>query len=45
MFYCQNFMDKLDFDVDEIINMKITQNEAKYPVEKARGSSAKYTDL
>lgn len=38
-------MDKLDFDVDEIINMKITQNEAKYPVEKARGSSAKYTDL
>ena len=33
------------FDADEIINMKMSQNEAKYPVEKAKGNSAKYTDL
>ena len=45
MVYCQNLVDKLGFDVDEIINMKMAQNEAKYPVEKAKGSSAKYTDL
>ena len=35
----------LQLDPDEIINAKLTQNEAKYPVEKARGSSAKYTEL
>lgn len=32
-------------DADEIINMKMTQNEAKYPVEKAKGSAAKYDQL
>ncbi len=45
MVYCQNLLDKLGFDVDEIINMKMTQNESKYPVEKARGSNAKYDEL
>lgn len=43
--YCQNMLDKLGLDVDEIVNMKMAQNEAKYPVEKAKGSAAKYTDL
>lgn len=43
--YCQNMLDKLGLDVDEIVNMKMAQNEAKYPVEKARGSAVKYTDL
>lgn len=45
MVYCQNMLDKLGLDADEIINMKMDQNEAKYPVEKAKGSSAKYTEL
>ncbi len=45
MVYCQNLLDKLGFDADEIINMKMSQNEAKYPVEKARGSNAKYDEL
>ena len=31
--------------VGGIINAKMTQNEAKYPVEKARGSAAKYDQL
>ena len=43
--YSQNLLDKLGLDVDEIVNMKMSQNEAKYPVEKAKGSSAKYTNL
>ena len=43
--YCQNMLDKLGLDVDEIVNMKMVQNEAKYPVEKAKGSAVKYTDL
>ena len=43
--YCQNMLDVLNLDVDEIVNSKMTKNEAKYPVELARGSSAKYTEL
>lgn len=43
--YSQNLLDKLGLDADEIINMKMAQNEAKYPVEKSKGSSAKYNQL
>ena len=43
--YSQNLLDKLGFDADEIVNMKMAQNEAKYPVDKAKGSAAKYTEL
>ena len=45
MVYCRNLLDKLDLDEDEIINMKMTMNEEKYPVEKAKGSNKKYTEL
>ncbi|MBE5905291.1 MAG: nucleotide pyrophosphohydrolase [Lachnospiraceae bacterium] len=45
MVYSQNLLDKLGLDADEIINAKMTKNEAKYPVEKAKGSAAKYTEL
>lgn len=43
--YCQNLLDKLGLDVDEIVNSKMAKNEAKYPVEKARGCAAKYDRL
>ena len=43
--YCQNMLDKLDLDVDESVNMKMEQNETKYPIEKAKGSSKKYNEL
>ena len=43
--YCQNMLDILHLDVNEIVNDKMTKNEAKYPVEKAKGSNAKYTEL
>ena len=38
-------LDQLGLDEDEIVNMKMEQNEAKYPVEKAKGNSTKYSDL
>lgn len=36
-----------DFQIDvlEALERKIAKNEAKYPVEKAKGSHAKYTEL
>ena len=43
--YSQNLLDKLGLDADEIVNMKMAQNEAKYPVEKAKGNAAKYDSL
>ncbi len=43
--YCQNMLDCLGLDADEIIMDKMKKNEAKYPVEKARGNSAKYDQL
>ena len=43
--YCQDMLDALGLDEDEIINMKMDMNEKKYPVEKAKGSNKKYTEL
>lgn len=43
--YSQNLLDRLRLDADEIENMKMSQNEAKYPVEKSKGKSDKYTEL
>ena len=43
--YCRNMLDKLGLDEDEIINQKMDKNEAKYPVEKSKGSSKKYDEL
>jgi len=40
--YCIDMLDKLELDADEIINRKMSKNEAKYPVEKAKGNSTKY---
>lgn len=43
--YCQDILDRLGLDVDEIVNQKMSQNEAKYPVEKAKGKAMKYDKL
>ena len=40
--YCIDMLDKLGLDADETINRKMSKNEAKYPVEKAKGNSTKY---
>ena len=43
--YCRNMLDELGLDEDEIINSKMDKHEAKYPVELAFGSAAKYTEF
>ena len=43
--YCILMADVCGLDLDEIMNAKVDKNEAKYPVEKARGSAAKYTEF
>lgn len=37
--------DKYNLDVREIVMEKLAKNAAKYPVEKAKGKSDKYTEL
>ena len=43
--YCISLADVCGLDLDEIMNEKVAKNEAKYPVEKAWGSAAKYTEF
>ena len=45
MIYCIHMANALDVNIEDIINMKIDKNELKYPVEKAKGKSTKYTEL
>ena len=45
MVYCIHMADALNLDISEIINKKMDKNEKKYPVEKAKGNSKKYTEL
>lgn len=42
---CILLADACGLELDEIINEKMTKNEAKYPVEKAWGRAEKYTQL
>lgn len=37
--------DKLGVDIDDIILRKLAKSEKKYPVDKAKGNSKKYTEL
>ena len=43
--YCILMADVCGLDLDEIMNEKVSKNEAKYPVEKAKGKNTKYTDF
>ena len=43
--YVLMMADELGADLEEITLQKIEKNKAKYPVEKARGNSAKYYEL
>ena len=45
MIYCIHMANALDVNIEDIINMKMDKNEAKYPVEKSKGKSTKYTEL
>ena len=37
--------DAYGFDIEQIMMEKIAKNEKKYPVEKAKGTARKYTEL
>ncbi len=43
--YCVDMADALGVSLEDIILDKMEKNKAKYPVEKARGSSKKYDQL
>lgn len=43
--YCIYLADRLGVNLSDAISDKIDANSAKYPVEKARGQSRKYTEL
>jgi len=45
LIYCRDMLNKLGLNEDEIVNEKMSKNELKYPVEKARGKADKYTKL
>ena len=43
--YCLDMADAVDFDVSTALMEKMEKNRRNYPIEKARGSSKKYTEL
>lgn len=43
--YLIELADNLGIDLSSAINTKLDKNEAKYPVEKARGNATKYDKL
>ncbi|MGL4107499.1 nucleotide pyrophosphohydrolase [Clostridium sp. LP20] len=45
MVYCLHMADSLGVNIEDIIEKKMDKNEKKYPVEKAKGTSKKYTEL
>lgn len=36
---------EMELDIEQIVNRKLDLNEEKYPVNKSRGSAAKYTEF
>ena len=45
MIYCFRLCSTLDLNPIDIIDQKLVTNAEKYPVEKSRGSTKKYTEL
>ena len=43
--YCIYFADAIGVDLAKAVSSKIDANTQKYPVEKSRGNSKKYTEL
>ena len=41
----ENLAKSIVIEAAEIVNMKMDQNERKYPIEKAKGNAAKYDQL
>jgi len=45
MIYLLRLADKTGIDIEKAISDKVDINASKYPVEKSKGSSKKYTEL
>ncbi len=45
LIYVLMLLEKYGLNLEEIVREKLAANEEKYPVDKARNSAAKYTDL
>ena len=45
LLYLVRLADKLNIDLIQAARLKVGRNAEKYPVDKARGSSKKYTEL
>lgn len=43
--FCLLLAEKHNLDVNELIESKIKKNATKYPIDKAKGTAKKYTDL
>jgi NTP pyrophosphatase (non-canonical NTP hydrolase) len=43
--YCIHMADAIDVNIEDIILKKMEKNARKYPIEKAKGTSKKYTEL
>ena len=43
--YCQLLADRLGLNTDSIVLDKLAKTEAKYPVDRSRGRSARYDQL
>ncbi len=43
--YCVLMADVCELNLDEIVQAKVRRNNEKYPVEKAKGKSDKYSEL
>ena len=44
LIYCIDLCNKLNLDIDELIMRKMKKNKEKYPIDKSKGKSNKYTD-
>ena len=45
LIYCIYMADAMDFDIGEIILNKMEKNALKYPVDKSKGNSKKYSEF
>lgn len=45
MMYCVLMADALDVDILKIMEEKLMKNSLKYPIEKSKGNSKKYTEF
>ncbi len=44
LIYCLLLADRYDFDIVDIMKKKLSKNEKKYPVDRARGNARKYNE-